>query len=282
MDPNIITPGQDSQQSGQPQPPQTSGQQPASQFFPSNPSAIRAEQQQQAMALSPAVRQAMSNSSLEGRRPVKLIIAVALLAILLVSASAFAYWAFTERQKYKNDTDKIVAVAVARTEKTTTEKNNKKFAEELKNPLTNYTGPSSYGSISVDYPKTWSAYAKENEGGNSPFDAYFHPEFVPNVEAKKDRQAVALHVQVVNQTYDKVLAVKDKDVKSGKLTSEPYALEKNSDVEGMIFRGQLDTDLEGTQIVLPLRDKTIIITTETDTYLADINQYILPNLTFVP
>lgn len=252
------------------------------QFFPSNPAALQAEQQQQAIAQNPAVQQVMSNSSFQSQKPVKWIIIIALLIILLISAGGFAYWAFTERQKYKNDTDKIVAVAVTKAEKDTTEKNNKKFAEELKNPLTNYTGPSSYGSISVDYPKTWSAYVKEAASGTSVFDAYFHPEFVPDITATKEKPAVALHIQVVGQGYDKVVASRESDVKNGKLSAEPFALEQNPEDVGTIFRGQLDSDLQGTQIILPLRDKTIIITTETDDYLEDIEKYILPNLTFVP
>jgi hypothetical protein len=275
--PNIIAPGQGDEQPGQPI------QQPASTYFPPNQAALQAEQQQQALAVNPAVQQVLGSNGFQSQKPVKWIVSVALLAILLVSASGFSYWAFTERQKYKNDTDKIVAAAVAQAEKKTTEKNNEKFAEELKNPLTNYTGPSSYGTISVGYPKTWSAYVSTGTGSKSEFEAYFHPKVVPAVSTgSTGKAAVAVHIQVTDDTYDEVVSDRESSIKSGKLTAAPYALPKNAEQVGVVFTGELASKLSGREIVLPLRDKAIVITFETDEYLNDIEKYILPNLTFIP
>lgn len=219
--------------------------------------------------------------------PMGWVIAVILLVILLLGAVGFGYWAFSERQKYKNDTDAIVAAAQKETEKQTTEKNNLEFAEELKNPVNTYFGSSSYGSLEVPYPKTWSVFAS-NDGtgtqGGDPVDVYFHPEVVPPVSTTSEeaREALALRVRVVNKSYDKLVAERDKDVESGKLTADVFTLESMPDEIGIIFSGELSKERTGTEIILPLRDKSIIITTETDDYLDDINTYILPEFRFSP
>lgn len=215
----------------------------------------------------------------------KWIIAVVLLSLLLVSAIGFGAWAFSERQDYKNNTDQKVAVAVEAAKKTTTEENNKQFAEELKNPLKTYTGPSSYGSIKLTYPKTYSGYVSTNVNGTTAVDAYFHPDFVPSLIAQPGsttRGAIALRVQVLNQAYDSVVLQYQSAVTSGIQAASPYALPKMPGQVGTKFVGKLASQLNGTEIVLPLRDKTLIITTETDQYLHDFNTHILPNFTFVP
>lgn len=216
------------------------------------------------------------------KKPLGLIIAVAILALALIGALVFGFWAFAERADYKNNSEEKVAAAVEVAKKETTDENNKRFAEESKNPLKTYTGPSSYGSVKVQYPKTWSAYIDALGTAGIPFDAYFHPDFVPATQAGEGKQAIALRVQVSSEPYDQVLGMYDGGIQNNELKASPYALPKMPEQVGMKFVGKLSDQLNGTEIVLPLRDKTLIITTETDNYLADFNKHILANLTFVP
>ena len=69
---------------------------------------------------------------------------------LFVGASVFGFWAFGEMNKYKNDTEKIVAdaVTVAVDEAETTLEN--EFVEREKLPTKKYVGPSTYGSVTFD------------------------------------------------------------------------------------------------------------------------------------
>lgn len=223
-------------------------------------------------------------ASLAPKKPVGLIVGLAVSVLLLLGAIGFSAWAFSERSDYKNNSDQKVAAAVAEAEKATTEKNNQRFAEELKSPLKTYTGPASYGTVTVKYPKTWSAYVTTGGGSNEPLNAYFHPDIVPAVTqtGSSTREAIALKIQVTNQPYDQVIKQYESQVTSGNITAAAFALPKMPDQVGMKFVGKLDQQLNGTEIVLPLRDKTLIITTETDNYLADFNNHILQNLTFVP
>lgn len=220
----------------------------------------------------------------KGGTPWGWIIAVILLSLMLIGATVFAFWAFGERQDYKNHSDKKAAAAVEIAKKEQSLADDRRFAEELKNPLKTYVGPESYGSVSIQYPKTWSAYISTASSGTAVLDAYFNPDVVPNPTPSSagSQPAIALRVQVVNQTYNQVVNSNNSYVISGKLTATPYALPKMPDQIGMKFTGALSEKLNGTQIVLPLRDKTLIISTDTDQFLADFNNYILPNLTFVP
>jgi len=224
-----------------------------------------------------------SGGGFGGSSSTKWIITVLLLSLLLVGALGFGFWAFSERQSYKNDVDAKIAEAVKVAERETTEANNKKFAEELKNPFKTYIGPESYGSVKVTYPKTWSGYINNNNDSQAAVDMYFHPDVVPATgRSSEDQTAVALRVRVVNQSYDKVVSERKGLVESGTIAATPYALPKLPNEPGIKFTGKLSDRLNGTEIVLPLRDKAIILTTQTDSYLNDFNNIILPNLTFVP
>lgn len=218
-------------------------------------------------------------------KPIGWIVTVAVLVVFLIGFAVFAFWANGQRQDYKSNSDQKVAAAVKVAERTTTEKNNKEFTEELKNPLKKYVGPEALGSVSITYPKTWSGYVDTSATSGSLLNAYFNPDIVPslNVPAgSTTRQAVALHVEVVNQTYDQVVTQLKGQVTAGKLSAQAYTLPKMPEQIGTKFVGTLPNQLQGTEIVIPLRDKTLIITTESDNYLADFETYIVPNLSFVP
>lgn len=215
--------------------------------------------------------------------PMLWVVLLSVTGLLLVGALIFGFWAFGERSDYKEHSDQKVAAAVKVAERETTEKNTIRFAEESKNPLQKYTGPASYGSVTVEYPKTWSGYIASDDGNSStPLTAYFHPNVVPAVAASAGRQAVALKVEVLNQAYSQVVNQYAGLVTAGDLTSVPYTLPKVPDQFGVRLSGKLDQQFNGVRIVLPMRDKTVVLTTETDQYLNDFEQYILPNLHFVP
>jgi hypothetical protein len=211
-----------------------------------------------------------------------LIVAIIILVVLLLGSLLFGFWAFTGRQDYKNNVDAKIAVAVVEAEKLTTEKNTLAFAEESKSPLKEYVGPSSYGSVTVKYPKTWSGYVAAGIKANEPLNAAFHPDVVPATQSSKSPQAIALKVRVVNEPYDNVVEELQGYIEQGKTSASPYALPKMPEQVGMMFKGAISNELSGVQVVLPLRDKTLVITTESDQYISDLETHILPNITFVP
>lgn len=204
-----------------------------------------------------------------------LLIPFILSVVMFFGALGFGVWAFMERGDYKDRSDQKseAAVAVA-VDKAKSEKDNE-FVEKEKNPLRDYTGPVALGSISLKYPKTWSGYATDEANKST---LLMHPKIVPG-DAKS---AYALRVEVLPTSYDRVLASLENGVKSGKLSASPYRLEKLQEVLGTRFDGEIASGKSGSVVVLPLRDKTIKISTEAEDYLGDFDDIILPNFTFSP
>lgn len=211
-----------------------------------------------------------------------LLIPLILVLLLFFAAAGFGYWAYTGRQDYKNNSAQKVALAVTDAIKKEDIIKDKQFVEAEKQPLTGYDGPEAYGSVHVDYPKTWSVYINSQDNDTQPLDAYFNPRYVPSVQ---DQNSVySLRVQVVTTQYDKVIASFTNGVKIGQVTITPYSLPKvpgvtGVRVDGLIHPGKKNT---GSMVILPLRDKTIEIWTENAQAMNDYNTIILPNFNFSP
>lgn len=218
-------------------------------------------------------------TQLPKKRPIVLIIALVLVTLLLFGAVGFGYWAFAKMKIYKNDTDKLVNAAVESNTKQVTDQKDKEFEERYKNPLKDYVSPDAYGGIGVKYPKTWSAYVNESGVGATPVDGYFHPSFVPGL---RSGTAFAFHLEVTNKTYAEEMKVFDSQVRAGRLHVSPYQPVKVKGVLGSVIKGEIIRGQQDTMILLPLRDKTIKLSTQSDKYLNDFNKIILANLTFTP
>ncbi len=200
--------------------------------------------------------------------------------VLLLGAIGFGAWAYMSRQDYKTNSDKKALKAADARQTETEKKDAAKYAEEAKNPLTSHKAPDQFGGVTVQYPKTWSAYVIETTQGNEVVDDYFHPGAVPGVQSKD--AAYALRIQIVNQAYDRVVKSYENSVTTQKLAASVYALPKVPTVVGTRFDGEVVQNKQGSLIVLPVRNMTLKIWTEAPSFLADFNNIILPNLTFSP
>jgi len=199
---------------------------------------------------------------------------------LLVGALGFGGWAFLSRSDYKNNSDQKATKAADERQTATEAADEVKYAEEAKNPLKTHKAPDQYGGVTVAYPKTWSGYVSESGNGSTVVDDYFHPDVVPSTT---DKSAVyALHIQVVAQAYDLVVGLHKSSVLSGKLVATPFALPKIPSIIGTRFTGQLETNKQGSLVVLPMRNLTLEISTESGDFLPDFNNIILPNMSFAP
>ncbi len=203
---------------------------------------------------------------------------------LLVAAVIFGGWAFSSRRDYKNNSDQKAAAAASLQQKQTAAADAGQYAEAAKQPLKTYISPEPYGSIAVNYPRTWSAYVIEattNSGNSStPVDGYFQPNFVPNVQDQTI--AFALRLQVTQTSYDQVLGQFGDLAKQQKVTIKPFSFAKTPSVVGVRIDGQIFTNKQGSMILVPLRDKTLKLWTESSQFSADFNNNILPNISFSP
>lgn len=205
--------------------------------------------------------------------------AVVVLVLLLLFSLVFGVWAFSSRQDYKNNADKLVAAAVKKAEAATSAKKDAEFAEAQKSPLRTYTAPEEYGAIAISYPKTWSAYIDVKSGSSKPVDAYFSPDFVQAIAASN---IYALRLQVLSNTYENELKTYDAFIKQGTLKAVAFTPKKVSGAAvGTRLDGSISTTKKGSVVLLKVRDKTVKIWTENTTYQADF-EAVLDNLTYQP
>lgn len=212
------------------------------------------------------------------------LFAAIILGVLFVVALVFGIWAYMGRQDYKNNADAKAAAAAATAAKSQTTKDQADFAQQLKAPYKTYTGSATYGSITFNYPKTWSAYVDET-GNDEPINGYFHPNVVPGVQSGT---AFALRLELVNQSYSDVIAQFQPSVTNGTVKASAYTPPKlqgvNNVQTGTRLDGNIgsDSQVSGSMVVVKVRDKTLKVYTLSNDYLSDFNNIILPSLTFNP
>jgi hypothetical protein len=219
----------------------------------------------------------MKNHNQDGTTDV-LLLPLIIAVVLLVASLGFGFWAFGQYQDYKNNADQKVAAAVVRAKQTEDTVKDKQYAEAAKLPFKTYTGPEETGTLSLQYPKTWSGYVvSSTTSGNAALEGYFNPNIVPSVQ---DQSSIfALRISVVDSAYSDVLqSLQDQQG----ATITPYALPKVPKAVGVRVEGQIENQKSGTMVILPLRDKTLEVYTESNNYEADFNNNILPNLSFIP
>lgn len=208
-----------------------------------------------------------------------LLISLILVVLLLFGALGFGYWAFSGRQDYKNNSDKKVAAAVTAAQAQQQATDAKQYAEEAKNPLKKFVGPSDFGNVTLSYPKTWSGYVVTS-GGSNPLDAYFQPDVVPSVNDQDN--VFALRVQIIQQSYDQVVQQYSSIIQQKTATLAPYSLPKVPSVTGSKIDGTIATNQQGSVVILPLRNVTLKIFTQSKSFVNDFNNIILPNASFTP
>lgn len=209
-----------------------------------------------------------------------LLVPLVIVVVLFFSAAGLAVWALSERSHYKNESDQEVAAAVQTAIEDTQATEAAKYAESAKKPYDTYIGPAPFGNITVNYPKTWSSYVVENERGGNPVNGYFQPVTVPSV-TDQDRN-FALRIELVQNSYDTVLGQFKSTIEQAKATIAPYTLPKVPSVVGSRVEGQITPRKQGTMIILPLRNMTLKIWTESNDFKGDLDTHILPNFSFVP
>lgn len=213
------------------------------------------------------------------KRSFGMLIALIVTVLLLLGAAGFGFWAYSERQDYKDNSDAKSAEAVVAAEEVKTAELEADFAEREKNPYKEYKGPATFGSVSVTYPRTWSAFVTESDRSSIPLDGYFHPDVVPGLQSGT---AFALHIQVTGTTYDQELKKFDAATRNGEVKATPISAPKVPGVAGVRLDGEIEDGKQGSLVLFPMRDKTLKLSTESNTFASDFNDIILANLTFSP
>jgi len=155
-------------------------------------------------------------------------------------------------------------VAVAK--KAQADSDEAKFIARDKEPNRQFVGPDDYGRLTFDYPKTWSVYVdKDISTGGTTYAAYLNPKSVPSVGGAATTQ-YALRVTIESKDYDKVVATYEALVKTGALRSSAVSVNGNN---GTRIDGNFTKDIRGSAVIYKIRDKTVTLRTDADTFKPD-------------
>jgi hypothetical protein len=204
-----------------------------------------------------------------------------LITLFFIVAVCMTVVFYRGENKYKNDSNQLIASAVTAAKQKQQSTDQSVFATESLQPLQPFVGPEAYGTVTMYYPKTYSAYIAVNSSNSSPINGYFEPGYVPDTTNLAN--AFALRLQVDAQTYDQVLTQFTSIAQQGLVTITAYSLPKVPSVVGVKITGHIETNVKsGTMIILPLRNTTLLVWTEAPQYESNFNTLILPNLSFSP
>jgi len=192
----------------------------------------------------------------------QLLFKVVLIAISVIFL-ALAILAFVGYLDQKTNVDNKINVAVAAAKKAQADTDETKFAEREKEPNREFVGPDDYGRVTFNYPKTWSMYVAKDASAGGVFEAYLNP---ISISLLSSTQQYALRVTIEQTDYDKVVSkyaslVKKSDLKLSTITV--------NDTSGVRHDGSFSKDIHGSQVIFKIRDKTLTIRTDANTFKAD-------------
>lgn len=183
-------------------------------------------------------------------------------AITTVGLGIAFGWALMNYFDQRDNVDTKVSTAVTSAVKAQADKDAAIFEAEDKKPNRQFAGPEDFGALSFSYPKTWSTYVNK-DASTGTFEAYLNPISVPPVS---DSTQFALRVLIETKDYDTVLSTYQALVKKGALTSSTV---KVNGVDSTRLDGNFTKDIRGSAVIFKIRDKTITVRTDADTFKAD-------------
>lgn len=209
-----------------------------------------------------------------------MVVSFGLVCLCLIGVIVFAVWAYSGRQDYKNNVDQKITAANAVVKNQVEQADAKNYAEQAKQPLRTYVSSAQNGSVTINYPKTWSGYVSENANGGNAIDGYFYPGIVPSTTDQNS--TFALRVVLSPQQYSDVLNGFSSQQQQGQVTIKPFSFKKVPQVVGTRIDGQIAQNKTGSMVIVPLRNQTLQIWTESQQFESDFNNNILPNFSFSP
>ncbi|MBR3204654.1 hypothetical protein IKF81_03155 [Candidatus Saccharibacteria bacterium] len=198
---------------------------------------------------------------------------IILLSLLLVAALLLSYYFFREYRVASSNVNQQIDAAVS--EKSIEIENalRAEYDEKEKQPYDTFTGPADFGSLSFEYPKTWSVYVENDAADNRSFTAYLHPNEIPPL---KDTNPIALTVKIETDSYESFIDKYSRLIKDGKVKS---TIIKINGEDATRLDGQFSNTSNGSLVIIKIRDKVASLLSNGEIYRADFDK-IIETITF--
>lgn len=201
---------------------------------------------------------------------IKTIVIIALSLVSLTFIGLFI-WMFVQYDAARTNVDGQIATAVATERDALTIKLENEFAEREKYPFRTFAGPADYGSLTFEYPKTWSVYIAKDAANGGDFEAYFNPIEVNEVS---DQNIDSLRLKILNTPFDDVVAQYQRELEGDqpRMRLDAVSIGQDGTVSANRYSGIIPgTEFNGYVVVFKIRDKTAILQTDSVLFEADYN-----------
>ena len=199
------------------------------------------------------------------------LIVVSLLAVLFIG---LFIWMWVKWNDASTNVKGKVDVAVAEAKNELQTKLESEFEEKEKYPYKVFTGPTDLGELSFEYPKTWSLYVQSSANRGGDYAAYLNP---GQVNVVQDDTVMALRVSIKGTLFDQAISDFAEKVRSGDMTLSTTVVNGNN---VNVYTGKLDNEYQGIICVFKLRDKTVILQTDSTSVFSDDFYRILKTVKF--
>ena len=199
------------------------------------------------------------------------LIVVSLLAVLFIG---LFIWMWVKWNDASTNVKGKVDVAVAEAKNELQTKLESEFEEKEKYPYKVFTGPTDLGELSFEYPKTWSLYVQSSANRGGDYAAYLNP---GQVNVVQDDTVMALRVSIKGTLFDQAISDFAEKVRSGDMTLSTTVVNGNN---VNVYTGKLDNEYKGIICVFKLRDKTVMLQTDSTSVFSDDFYRILKTVKF--
>ena len=199
------------------------------------------------------------------------LIVVSLLAVLFIG---LFIWMWVKWNDASTNVKGKVDVAVAEAKNELQTKLESEFEEKEKYPYKVFTGPTDLGELSFEYPKTWSLYIQSSANRGGDYAAYLNP---GQVNVVQDDTVMALRVSIKGTLFDQAISDFAEKVRSGDMTLSTTVVNGNN---VNVYTGKLDNEYQGIICVFKLRDKTVMLQTDSTSVFSDDFYRILKTVKF--
>ena len=199
------------------------------------------------------------------------LIVVSLLAVLFIG---LFIWMWVKWNDASTNVKGKVDVAVAEAKNELQTKLESEFEEKEKYPYKVFTGPTDLGELSFEYPKTWSLYVQSSANRGGDYAAYLNP---GQVNVVQDDTVMALRVSIKGTLFDQAISDFAEKVRSGDMTLSTTVVNGNN---VNVYTGKLDNEYQGIICVFKLRDKTVMLQTDSTSVFGDDFYRILKTVKF--
>lgn len=195
------------------------------------------------------------------------LIAIIFIITTVIAGGAFA-WALINYFDQKDNVDTKVSSAVATAVKDQADKDAAAYEKLENDPTRTFAGPEDYGELTFKYSKAWSVYVDKDASSGDMYQAYLNPVTVPPVSSS---QRYALRVTIQTKDYEDVIDSFQTLVKRGDLKSSSV---KVGGADGTRLDGNFTKDIRGSAVVFKIRDKTVTLRTDANTFKDKFNALI--------